>query len=65
MISFKASPVNERPSVLIKLRLVNKSGNPLDPSEAWAALLAAFKDHKHFDIHQAEISPDKKADGHV
>lgn len=53
------TPVNERPSALIQLRLVDKLGLPIDPSAAWAALVLAFKDHPHFTVHKAEISPDK------
>jgi len=48
----------ERPSVLIKLRLIDKLGLPIDPSLAWQALLIAFKDHPHLEVSKAEIRPD-------
>ncbi len=49
----------DRPSVLVQLRLRDKLGVPVDASNAWLALKAAFKDHPHLEITQAEIRPDK------
>ena len=51
-----------RPSVLVNLRMVDKKGEPLDPSTAWEALKIAFKDHPTLDIFQATVSPDKEAE---
>lgn len=55
----KVSNGEERPSLLIELRMVDKLGLPLDPSIAWAALKDAFKGHPHLEVYQARISPDK------
>ncbi len=57
--SVKESGVNERPSVLIELKMVDKLGLPLDPALAWLALKEAFKGHPHLDVYQAKISPNK------
>jgi len=57
--------VEDRPSVLIELKLVDKLGLPLDASIAWQALLIAFKDHPHLQIYQAKISPDKQVTTNV
>jgi hypothetical protein len=54
----------ERPSVLIELRLVDKFGLPIDPSYAWLALLEAFQNHKHLEVQQARVSPDKEGPIH-
>lgn len=56
---FKPSPVAERPSVLIQLRLVDKTGAPIDPHDAWKDLIALFKNHPHLQIFKAEFTPDK------
>lgn len=52
---------SERPSVLIQLRLVDKLGVPIDASQAWLALQAAFKNHAHLEVFQVEVRPDKDA----
>ena len=54
--------VAERPSALITIRMIKKDGTPLDASDAWAALLKAFEDHKTLAVKTAEIKPDKNAD---
>jgi len=51
--------VNGRPTILVQLRMIDKGDQPLDPSLAWQALLIAFKDHPHYQVVQAEFSPDK------
>lgn len=56
----KSATTNERPSVLVKLRLADTTGEPLDASTAWQALLAAFKDHPSLVVTKAEIRPDKE-----
>lgn len=55
----KVNDTTDRPSVLIQLRLIDKGGDPVDASEAWAALVLAFKDHPHFAVSKCEIRPDK------
>lgn len=52
----------ERPSLLIQLKLVQKQGQPLDPSEAWQELLIAFKGHPTLEVFQARVAPDKESD---
>lgn len=59
ILSVNKPPATDRPSVLISLRLVDKYGLPIDPSYAWLALKDAFKDHKHLEVFQATIGPDK------
>jgi hypothetical protein len=49
----------ERPSLLIKLKIVNKTGATLDEQDAWQALVDAFKNHPTLDVFQAEVSPNK------
>jgi hypothetical protein len=52
---------NQRPSLLIGLKLVTRDGRPLDEQEAWNALIDCFRHHPTLDVYQAEIKPDKKS----
>ncbi len=54
--------VNERPSLLITLKLINKKGEPIDETEAWLILHEAFKSHPLYSVQSALISPDKSDD---
>lgn len=54
-----SSQAADRPSVLIKLKLTDKLGVPVDASLAWLALKDVFKDHPHLQVTQAEIGPDR------
>jgi len=56
------SPVNERPSVLVELKLRTKNGEVLDAEVAFKALVAAFKNHPTLEVYQAKISPDKDSE---
>jgi len=56
------SPVNERPSVLVELKLHTKNGEVLDAEVAFKALVAAFKSHPTLEVYQAKISPDKDSE---
>lgn len=56
----EAPTIKQRPSVLIKIRMVKRAGESLDASEAWEALKNAFKYHAELDVFQAEIRPDKE-----
>lgn len=50
--------MTERPSLLIKLKLVDKFGLPIDESYAWLALQDAFKGHKHLEVKSVQTFPD-------
>jgi hypothetical protein len=55
------SKIPQRPSLLVQLRLIKRSGAALDEEEAWTALIDAFRLHPTLDVYQAEIAPDKGA----
>jgi hypothetical protein len=57
MSLFRSKSVNslDRPSLLIQLRLTDKKNDPIDQSDAWQALIDAFKDHPYLEVYQAEI----------
>ena len=52
----------DRPSVKIQLKMKTRLGVPLDASQAWEAIKAAFASHPDLEVYQAKISPDKEAD---
>lgn len=60
--STKAKQI-ERPSCLVTLKLEDKHGLPIDPSDAWLLIQEAFHNHKHLIVRQAEIKPDTSIKG--
>lgn len=59
-IKRKESLSVQRPSLLVTLKLSDKTGSVLDESKAWDALVSAFANHPTLEIQQAEISPDRE-----
>jgi len=59
---FKAqtnTTVNQRPTALVQLKFKNKLNEFLDPSDCYAAILEAFKNHPTLEVYQVEIRPSK------
>jgi len=51
----------ERPSLIVKLKIISKKDRTIDEQETWQALVDCFKNHPELDVFQAEIIPDYDA----
>lgn len=55
----KGSRAPKRISLLIQLKLVSKTGEPIDEQDAWQQLIDCFTKHPTLAVFQAEIGPNR------